>query len=160
MMARESVANTIDQLARAPEAVREAIARVHAEKLRNKPNASVFSPLGDVWHLRDIEAEGYLVRIRRILAETLPVLEDLDGDRMAIERRYNELELGPAIAGFAVARGESLALLQGLPTESWMRQALFASRIIDLRTLIHMMVDHDRGHLSNIRGVYVRSIAA
>jgi hypothetical protein len=160
MMAQESAIETIDTLARAPEVVREAIAGVDVDKLRKKPKPSIFSPLEDVWHLRDIETEGYLVRIRRILSETLPVLEDLDGDRMAIERRYNELELGPAIAGFATAREESLALLQGLPTEAWMRRALLANRIIDLRALIHMMVDHDRGHLSNIRGVYVKSLAA
>ena len=159
-MAQDSVLDAVDQLTRAPELVREAIAAVAAEKLRKKPNPSVFTPLEDVWHLRDIETEGYLVRIRSILSETLPDLEDLDGDRMAIERRYNELELGPAIAGFAAARRESLALLQGLPAEAWMRQALFANRIIDLRTLIHIMVDHDHGHLSNIRGIYVRSIAA
>jgi hypothetical protein len=123
MMAQESAADMIDQLARAPEVVREAIGEINVEKLRNKPSASIFSPLEDVWHLRDIEAEGYLVRIRRILSELLPALEDLDGDRTAIERRYNELELEPAIAGFAVARGESVALLRGLPAEAWMRQA-------------------------------------
>lgn len=129
-------------------------------KLRRKPDASLFSPLEDAWHLRDIEREGYLVRIRRILSEDVPVLEDLDGDRMAIERRYNELELAPAVAGFAAARAESLALLKGLPMEIWMRRAHFAERLIDLRTLIEMMVDHDHGHLSSIRGAYVRSIAA
>lgn len=159
-MAHESVVDAIGKLARAPEAIREAFAGMDSEKLRRKPNPSIFSPLEDVWHLRDIESGGYLVRIGRILSENLPVLEDLDGDRMAIERRYNELELAPAIAGFAAARAESLALLKGLPTEAWARQAHFANRFIDLRTLIDMMVEHDHGHLSSIRGVYVRSIAA
>ena len=159
-MAHESVVDATDRLARAPQAIREAFAGMDIEKIRRKPNLTLFSPLEDVWHLRDIEREGYLVRIGRILSEKVPALEDLDGDRMAVERRYNELELAPAIAGFAVARAESLALLKGLPTEAWMRQAHFANRVIDLRTLIDMMVEHDHGHLSSIRGVYVRSIAA
>ncbi len=159
-MAHESVLDAIDRLARTPEAVREAFAGMDAGRLRSKPNPSLFSPLEDMWHLRDIEREGYLVRIGRMLSENLPVLEDLDGDRMAVERRYNESELAPAIAGFAVARAESLALLRGLPTEAWMRQARFANRVIDLRTLLDMMVEHDNGHLCSITGVYVKSIAA
>src|ERR1700722_14577692 len=146
-MAHESVVDAIDKLARAPEAIREAFAGMDAEKIRRKPNLGLFSPLEDVWHLRDIEREGYLVRVGRILSENVPALEDLDGDRMAVERRYNDLELAPAIAGFAVARAESLALLKGLPIEAWMRQAHFANRVIDLRTLIDMMVEHDHGHL-------------
>ena len=159
-MAHESVVDAIDRLARAPQAIREAFAGMDTEKIRRKPNLTLFSPLEDVWHLRDIEREGYLVRVGRILSENVPALEDLDGDRMAVERRYNDLELAPAIAGFAVARAESLALLKGLPTEAWMRQAHFANRVIDLRALIDMMLEHDHGHLSSIRGVYVRSIAA
>jgi hypothetical protein len=159
-MAREPMVDAIEKLARTPEVVRESLARMDLGKLRSKPNPRLFSPLEDVWHLRDIEREGYLVRIRRILSENVPVLKDLDGDRMAIERRYNELELAPAIAGFAAARADSLALLNGLSTGAWMRRAHFADRVIDLQTLIEMMVDHDHGHLSSIRGVYVRSIAA
>jgi hypothetical protein len=159
-MAHEPMVDAIGKLARTPEVVREDLARMDVGKLRRKLNPSLFSPLEDVWHLRDIEREGYLVRIRRILSENVPVLEDLDGDRMAIERRYNELELAPAVSGFAAARAESLALLNGLPMEAWMRRAHFADHVIDLRTLIGMMVDHDQGHLSSIRGVYVRSIAA
>jgi DinB superfamily len=159
-MTLESIFDAIDQLASSPLAVREIFAEMAAEKLRRKPNSNLFSPLEDVWHLRDIEREGYLVRIGRILTEDMPILGDLDGDRMAIDRRYNELELAPAIAEFAAARAESLALLKRLPAEAWSRQAHFANRIIDLKTLIAMMVDHDRGHLSSIRGVYVKSIAA
>jgi hypothetical protein len=159
-MAHESIVDAIDKLARAPEAIRGAFAEMDAGKLRRKPSPSLFSPLEDVWHLRDIEREGYLVRVGRILSENVPVLEDIDGDRMALERRYNELPLAPAIAGFAAARAESLALLTGLPTEAWARQAHFANRVIDLQTLIDMMVEHDQGHLSSITGVYVRSVAA
>jgi hypothetical protein len=79
---------------------------------------------------------------------------------MAIERRYNDLELTAAIAGFLAARTESLKLLQGLPAEAWMRRGEFESRIIDLKTLIDMMVEHDRGHLLSLQGVFVKSVAA
>ena len=76
---------------------------------------------------------------------------------MAIERRYIELELAAAIDGFAAARAASLTLLRGLPLQDWMRRAEFEARIIDLKTLIGMMVEHDRGHLLSIQGVFVTS---
>ena len=79
-MAHESLEEAISKLASTPEVIREVFARLDAGKLRSKPNSSLFSPLEDMWHLRDIEAEGYLTRIKRILAEDMPVLEDLDGD--------------------------------------------------------------------------------
>ena len=95
-----------------------------------------------------------------MLSEDSPVLEDLDGDQLAIARRYNKRELTPALEEFACARAESISLLQGLPPGAWARSAHFADRTIDLRELIERMVEHDRGHLSSIRGVYVASVAA
>ncbi len=159
-MSEESTAAAIDKLAETPVRLRNVLAGMDVAKLRIKANPDLFSPLEDVWHLFDIEREGYLVRIRRILTEESPILENLDGDRMAIERRYNELDLTAAIDGFAAARTESLALLQGLPTESWVRRAQFENRVINLKTLIDMMVEHDQGHLLSIQGVVVSSAAA
>jgi hypothetical protein len=79
---------------------------------------------------------------------------------MAIVRRYNERELATALEEFACARAQSIRLLKSLPPEAWARPAHFANRTIDLRELIEMMVDHDRGHLSSISGVHVGSVAA
>ena len=159
-MNQESIAASIFKLANAPILLRDLFKRLDAAKMRVKPNPSLFSPLEDAWHLCDIEREGYLVRIRRILTEELPVLENLDGDRIAIERRYNELELPAAIEGFAAARAASLSLLQGLAAQAWERRAQFENRVIDLKTLIDMMVEHDQGHLLSIQGVFVTSVAA
>jgi hypothetical protein len=157
---QESTAASIIKLARAPILLRELFERMNIPKIRVKPSPSLFSPLEDAWHLCDIEREGYLVRIRRILTEELPVLENLDGDRMAVERRYNELEFPAAIDGFAAARAESLSLLQGLAAQSWERRGQFENRVIDLKTLIDMMVEHDQGHLSSIQGIVITSVAA
>jgi hypothetical protein len=159
-MTNGSIQNSISQLSATPMLLRELLSAMDPVKLHTKPAPDLFSPLGDAWHLRDIEREGYLVRIQRMLAEHAPVLEDLDGDQMAIARRYNERELAPALEEFASARAESISLLKGLPPEAWARPGSFANRTIDLRELIEMMVEHDRGHLSSIRGVYVKSVAA
>ena len=156
----ESMQNAINQLSATPTLLRNLLIALDPVKLRTKPAPGLFSPLEDAWHLRDIEMEGYRVRIQRMLTEQLPVLKDLDGDQMAVARRYNELELAPALEGFTSARTESIGLLEGLPSSAWARCAQFASRTISLRELIEMMVEHDRGHLSSIRGVFVASVAA
>ena len=140
--------------------LRDLFERMDPAKIRLRSNPTLFSPLEDAWHLHDIEREGYLIRIRRILTEESPVLENLDGDRLAIERRYINLELAAAINGFAAARAASLALLRGLPMQDWMRRAEFENRLIDLGTLVGMMVEHDQGHLLGIQGVFATSVAA
>ncbi len=155
----KSIQNSISQLSDTPTLLRELLSAMDPVKMRTKPAPGLFSPLENAWHLRDIEREGYLVRIQRMLTGQSPVLEDLDGDQMAIVRRYNERELAPALEDFACARAESIGLLKGLPPEAWARSAHFASRTMDLRELIEMMVEHDRGHLSSIRDVYVASVA-
>src|SRR5688500_19594160 len=48
-------------------------------------------------YLRDIETEGYTVRIGQLLEEEDPLLRDLDGDRLAIERRYIEQDVDGAL---------------------------------------------------------------
>ena len=159
-MTNGSIQSSISQLSATPNLLRELLSAMDSVKLRTKPAPSLFSPLEDAWHLRDIEREGYLIRIQRILAERSPVLVDLDGDQMAVARRYNERELAPALEEFACARVESIRLLKGLPPEAWARPARFANRTVDLRELIEMMVEHDRGHVSSIRGVHVASVAA
>ncbi|MGC2033389.1 MAG: DinB family protein [Steroidobacteraceae bacterium] len=159
-MNQETIDAAVKQLAETPMRLRDLFERMDPAKIRIKSHPTLFSPLEDVWHLHDIEREGYLKRIRRILTEELPVLENLDGDRMAIERRYIELELPAAIDGFAAARAASLALLRELPLQDWVRRAEFENRSIDLWILIGMMVEHDRGHLLSIQGVFVSSVAA
>lgn len=156
----ESIRYAFSQLNATPTLLRNLLTLMDPVKLRTKPAPGLFSPLEDAWHLRDIETEGCLVRIQRMLTEHSPVLEDLDGEQMAIERRYNELQLTPALEGFASARAESINLLKGLASDAWARCAQFASRSISLQELIDMMVEHDQGHLSSIRGVFVPSVAA
>src|SRR5262245_57273020 len=51
-----------------------------------------FSALGQICHVRDIEIDGYHVRLRRMLEEQSPQLESLDGYELARQRRYDDAE--------------------------------------------------------------------
>jgi len=63
-MSHESIQNLISQLSEMPTLLRELLGGMDPVKLHTKPAPDLFSPLEDAWHLRDIEREGYLVRIQ------------------------------------------------------------------------------------------------
>jgi hypothetical protein len=79
------------------------------------------SPLETICHLRDIEAEGYTTRINRILIETNPVLGDIDGGRLAVERNYNDQDPDLALHEFTIARATTR---RGY--EAWVLKVLIA----------------------------------
>lgn len=150
----------LDALAAAPDHLRRLCARLDPNKLALRPAQDQFSPLENVWHLRDIEMEGYLVRIEQILTNDTPVLGDIKGDQLAIDRRYNELALEPAIEGFSAARAASMQLLRSATSNDWTRQALFEGQMLTLAGLVEVMMEHDRGHFSCLEGIHVASLAA
>jgi hypothetical protein len=108
-----------------------------------------FSAVGQLCHLRDIETDGYHVRIRRMLDEAEPDLVSLDGYELARERRYPEQDPGRALAAFHDARRKTLTILAGADATQLERRGTFAEHgAITLRALIHYLCSHDQQHLS------------
>ncbi len=145
-MAELFVRQILDRLAASPVRLRALLNSLPESELRSAPNGG-FAPIEDAWHLRDIEAEGHFLRIRRILAEDEPVLVSIDGEQLARERRYLERELGAALDGFAQHREASVILLGGLSDDAWARSASFEGRLVSLRELVAGMIEHDESHL-------------
>ena len=127
-----------------------------AEKLtdaqvRQEPAGGGFSFIENVWHLADLEREGYAVRIRRILCEDEPYLADFDGDRIARERDYKRLDLAEGLAAFAIARNKNVRKLRSIHNSEWNRrghQDNFGT--ISLADVPRMMAEHDRAHTSEV----------
>src|ERR1043165_5475102 len=92
-----------------PEAVRRLSEGIDSEELRARAEGGGFSFVEHVCHLRDIEREGYSARIERILSEEVPTLADIDGARLAAERRYNEQRFGEGLESFSEARRRNAA---------------------------------------------------
>jgi prolyl-tRNA editing enzyme YbaK/EbsC (Cys-tRNA(Pro) deacylase) len=147
----QDLRDTLQYLAETPQVVADAAAGLAAADLRWKPGAKEFSILENVCHLRDIETEGYAVRIRRLLAEDQPILADLQGDRLAEERRYNTQDAGAGIEAFRRARAESLQALHGATAADWERTGEFEGvGTITLRRLAGMMREHDQSHRAEL----------
>jgi hypothetical protein len=147
-MAATSVRPLLDQLTVSPVRLRALLASLPESALRSAPPSGGFAPNEDAWHLRDIEAEGHFLRIRRILAEERPVLASIDGERLARDRHYFERELGTALDEFAQYREASVGLLGPIGEEAWSRTAIFEDRVISLRELVMAMAEHDESHLA------------
>src|SRR2546423_6713650 len=109
-MAQTELQTLLAFLAETPEVVRRLTCALSAEAARQKPVPAEFSALEHVCHLRDIEREGYSVRLSRLLAEAAPVLADIDGARLALERDYQRQDFTSALADVTRARHESGAL--------------------------------------------------
>jgi DinB superfamily len=141
----------LGELAQAPAKIKTATVDLSEAELRHKKTNEEFSILESVCHLRDLEVEGYTVRIDRLLAEEEPDLADFDGGRVAAERSYNTEDFQPALQTFTRARLENVARIRSLEPASLMRTAKLAGvGRITLKDLLSMMREHDDGHLETL----------
>ena len=103
-------------------------------------------------HVRDIEIDGYQVRIRRTLAETHPTLASIDTDALVRERAYARDEPARVLAAFRAARAQTLEMISGLSEAQLSRTAVFEGYgPLTLRSLIHYLCSHDQQHLAGLQ---------
>src|SRR6478609_1045813 len=100
--------------------------------------SEALTAIEQVCHVRDIEIDGYHVRLRRTLTEDSPLLASIDTDALARERNYGAADAAAALAAFRRARAETLALIASLRPEQFDRPAVFEGYgPLNLRGLIH-----------------------
>jgi hypothetical protein len=111
----------------------------------------VFSPVEQVWHLADLEREGFGVRIERLLNEDDAELPDFDGTAAAQRRNYREKSLHEGIRAFARARQDNIDALARVTPSEWTRRGLQQGvGPISLRDIPTMMAEHDAAHRDEI----------
>lgn len=143
-----------NSLAITPESVRRLALGLGKSETRWKPASNEFSVVENVCHLRDIEVDGYVVRISRILKEEKPFLPDLDGARLAEERDYNNQDLKAALGAFRQAREDNLRIIRELSSEQLMRTGTLENAgTITLLRLLELMREHDGAHISELTGL-------
>jgi hypothetical protein len=111
-----------------------------------------FSPVEQVWHLADLEREGFGERIRRLQAEDEPRLPDFDGGRIAAERNYRSLSFEEGLRAFEAARLANIALFLTLTPEAWARGGTQVGvGVVSLCDMPELMRQHDEAHRAEIR---------
>jgi hypothetical protein len=150
-MTQPELAELVNFLAATPAAVRQLAEKLSESETRWKPDEGDFSVIENICHLRDIELEGYTARVNRMLGEDKPFLADIDGTRLAHERRYNEQELNVALDAFTQARELNVRTIQNLSSEQLERTGMFEQTgSITLENLLQMMREHDEAHLQEL----------
>lgn len=111
-----------------------------------------FTAIEQVWHVRDIEIEGYRVRFERTLHESMPFLVSIDSETLAVERGYARRDAAEGLAAFREARAGTVAMLWGLSAAQLAREAMFEGYgATTLRGLVHFLCSHDQQHLAGLQ---------
>jgi len=146
------IREVMDSLAMTAEIIKGLIAGLSHDDFRLRKAVEEFSVLENICHLRDIEQEGYAVRITRILEQTNPTLPDLKGKRLAEERRYNEQDPEAALCAFEAARSDNVKKVRSISDDRLRRIGVMEGvGEITLERLLRMIYEHDREHIEDIR---------
>ncbi len=142
----------IASLAAMSQFLRDSLGSLTQEEARVPGPAGSFSPVEQVWHLADLEREGFGLRIRRLREEANPHLADFDGARIAAERNYRALSLTEGLDTFEAARAENIATLLALEPEAWFRSGTQDGvGNVSLCDMPVFLRQHDEAHIAEIR---------
>jgi DinB superfamily len=148
MAQREELLSSLNAL---PEYLREIFAGLPPEQARTPGPGETFSPVEQVWHLADLEREGFGVRIQRLLSESEPHLPDFDGAKIAAERSYRSLSLEEGIIAFTEARRQNIAALPATDSPLWSRSGTQEGvGTVSLCDIPNFMLQHDSAHKAEI----------
>ncbi len=142
----------MDSLAAMKTFLRKAFESLMPEEAQTPGPGGAFSPVEQVWHLADLEREGFGLRIRRLRTESNPHLPDFDGTKLAYERNYRSLSLAAGLRTFEAAREANIETLQALSPEAWVRSGtqdcVGTVSLCDMPAFMHQ---HDQAHIAEIR---------
>ena len=108
-----------------------------------------------VLHMCDAERVfGY--RMVRIARGDLTPLPGFEQDPWVPHSCANARALSSLIMEFAAVRASTLALIDGLPAEAWVRRGTASGHSISVRALAYIAAGHERHHLKIIRERYLK----
>lgn len=147
-MNAERLIVSLDRFGRVLPAV---VADVSAEDARWKPAGGAWSILEVARHLVDEEVEDFRKRLESTLRDPNEPWAANDPERWAVERKYNDGELGPVVRQFVEERRKSVAWLRGLVEADW-RKAHIHPQFGPLRAgdLLTSWAAHDALHLRQV----------
>jgi len=120
-LSRDEREALIEQYARGPERIREALARVPKAALSWRPEAGKWSVHEVVVHCADSESNAAL-RIRTLIAEKEPLIVGYDQDAWARVFDYQAQPLEESLAATSAARGRTVPLLRRLTDAEWRKE--------------------------------------
>ena len=133
-----------------PRKIKQLVGDLGESKVRERSGENTWSVVEHVCHLRDIEKEGYAVRITKLLTEDQPLLEDIDGDKLAVERVYINQDFKAALDGFINVRRANIEEIRDLSADQLSRSGMFDDSPLSLLDLLKKMRQHDHEHIDQM----------
>lgn len=155
----DALAQAGTYLAGSADAMQRLIEHLPAAGGYTRPAGGGFSLAEQIWHLADLDEFGWVPRLQRLLGEPRPRLPGVDGDRLAVERRYQQRPWRGAARRFIAQRRRALRCLGHFDLEVLRRPAVFAGRATTAGAVLAAMVAHDREHRLAIASLWTREKA-
>ena len=118
------------------------------------PQAGGFSLVQHLWHLADVEQQGWAQRFDRLLREAEPVLPGVDGDRLAREGRYQQRPWRAAARRFEAQRRRTLQALRRCDAAVLRRPVHFSGQPASGAEMLAAMLAHDQEHRSQMAALW------
>lgn len=134
-----------------PHFIRAILTSIPSPQVRRR-TSGLFAPVEQAWHLADLEIEGYGSRIAQLLHADGPHFLDFDGETVAEQRHYLDLDLESALIRFESARTANLALLSFATADQRRHRATQqgVEGPVTLDRVEQMMAEHDASHAAEI----------
>ena len=121
------------------------------ESWEGVPSESL-NAIEQICHVRDVEIDGYHIRFNRMLNESEPTLDSLDGYGLVDEKNYAQADPHIVFKEFRVARLETLELIKNLTETQLQRSGFFEGYgRLTVAGLVHYLSSHDQQHLSGLQ---------
>jgi uncharacterized damage-inducible protein DinB len=140
----------VGRLERTAEAVDALVAGLSDEDWRWRPAEGGWSILEVVNHLVDEEVFDFRTRVKSTLEDPTRDWPQIDPERWAIERRYQDRAPAESLARFREERTKSLAWLRGLTSPDWDRARHHPRGPLRSGDLMASWAAHDARHLAQI----------
>lgn len=141
----------LEQLTSMPAFLVDRFGGLNERQARERGEGDLTSPVEQVWHLADLEREGFGVRIERLLNEDDAQLPDFDGSAVAERRNYRRKSLVEGMRAFSRARQDNIDALQRVTPADWTRRGEQEGvGPVTLGDIPIMMAEHDASHRKEI----------
>ena len=111
----------IARYAEGPREVTRSLEGFPADRLTARPFPAKWTAAEIVHHLSDSETISG-IRLRRLIAETRPVIHGYDQEHYARALLYNERDIAPSLENFRAVRAATAQVLQLMREDDWHRQ--------------------------------------
>lgn len=130
--------------------LRQSVADLTPEQLRMRPVPGKWSTLEVVGHLVDSE-QAWCHRMKRVIAEEMPLLIGYDQSRFTAALNYHQHDLEQELTLLEGMRRQMAHILQGLPATTWSRTGVHSERgLVTLEEMLQAEADHVPHHIRHI----------